>query len=106
MFISASWDCHNLTLVIYIYKKKSLFCSSNASYSDWSSEFGHCKSSKENEAAYLTLNAQPTPRMKQQRPALPSIHLPEFGDFGVMQSQASGVCLAIFCRNLWLAVCV
>ncbi|XP_066308199.1 uncharacterized protein [Miscanthus floridulus] len=63
------------------------YFSSNASYSDWSTEFGHCKSSKENEAAYLTLNAQPTPRMKQQRPALPSIHLPEFGDFGVMQSQ-------------------
>jgi hypothetical protein len=94
MFISAPWDCHNLTLV---QKKISvLFCSSNASYSDWSSEFGHCKSSKENEGAYLTLNAQPTPRMKQQPPALPSIHLPEFGDFGVMQSQASGVCLAIF----------
>ncbi|XP_066313582.1 uncharacterized protein [Miscanthus floridulus] len=61
------------------------YFSSNGSYSDWSSEFGHCKSSKENEAAYLTLNAQPTPRMKQQPPALPSIHhLPEFGD---MQSQ-------------------
>ncbi|KAG0535964.1 hypothetical protein BDA96_03G023200 [Sorghum bicolor] len=68
--------------------RASNYLSSNASYSDWPSEFGHCKSSKDSEAAYLTLNAQPTPRMKsQQPPALPPIHLPEFGDFGVMQSQ-------------------
>uniref|UniRef100_K3XJF0 SPOROCYTELESS-like EAR-containing protein 1 n=1 Tax=Setaria italica TaxID=4555 RepID=K3XJF0_SETIT len=68
------------------------YFSTNASYSDWASEFAHCKSSKENgcagEPAYLTLNAQPVPLIKQPH-VIPSIHLPEYSDFGVMQSQAS-----------------
>ncbi|CAL4958934.1 unnamed protein product [Urochloa decumbens] len=41
------------------------YFSTNANYSDWSSEFAHCKSSKENgctgEPGYLTLNPQPVP---------------------------------------------
>jgi hypothetical protein len=73
-----------------------MLCSTNASYSDWASEFAHCKSSKENgcagEPAYLTLSAQPVPLVKQPR-VIPSIHLPEYSDFGVMQPQASEVLL-------------
>jgi len=71
-------------------------CSTNPSYSDWASEFAPCKSSKENgctgEPAYLTLNAQPAPLIKQPH-LIPSIHLTEYSDFGVMQSQASEVLL-------------
>ncbi|CAO2209462.1 unnamed protein product [Urochloa humidicola] len=70
------------------------YFSTNANYSDWSSEFAHCKSSKENgctgEPAYLTLNAQPVPLIKQPH-VIPSIHLPEYSDFGVMQSQQGSV---------------
>ncbi|CAL4978552.1 unnamed protein product [Urochloa decumbens] len=66
------------------------YFSTNANYSDWSSEFAHCKSSKENgctgEPAYLSFNAQPIPLIKQPH-VIPSIHLPEYSDFGVMQSQ-------------------
>ncbi|WVZ72775.1 hypothetical protein U9M48_021184 [Paspalum notatum var. saurae] len=68
------------------------YFSTNANYSDWASEFAHGKGSKENgctgEPAYLTLNAQPAPLMKQPH-LIPSIHLPEFSDFGVMHPQAS-----------------
>ncbi|PAN32886.1 hypothetical protein PAHAL_5G519000 [Panicum hallii] len=68
------------------------YFSTNPNYSDWASEFAPCKSIKENgctgEPAYLTLNAQPTPLIKQPH-LIPSIHLPEYSDFGVMQSQGS-----------------
>ncbi|KAF8663341.1 hypothetical protein HU200_055956 [Digitaria exilis] len=71
------------------------YFSTNANYPDWPSEFAPCKSSKENgctgEPAYLTLNAQPVPHIKQPPHMMPSIHLPEYSDFGVMQSQASFV---------------
>lgn len=85
---------------------RSLFRSSSASYSEWSSELArHIKSSKGNEhepACYLTLNAQPppAPRVKKQPPALPPNHRPELRDFGgVTQPQASRVCVrvAVFC---------
>ncbi|OEL38034.1 hypothetical protein BAE44_0000946 [Dichanthelium oligosanthes] len=68
------------------------YFSTNGNYSDWASEFAHCKSSKENgctgEPAYLTLNAQHVPLIKQPHVISP-IHHPEYSDFGVMQSQAS-----------------
>ncbi|KAG2586217.1 hypothetical protein PVAP13_5NG043640 [Panicum virgatum] len=70
------------------------YFSTNPSYSDWASEFAPCKSSKENgctgEPAYLTLNAQPAPLIKQPH-LIPSIHLTEYSDFGVMQSQQGSV---------------
>ncbi|CAO2186165.1 unnamed protein product [Urochloa humidicola] len=70
------------------------YFSTNANYSDWASEFAHCKSSKENgctgEPAYLTLNAQPVPLIKQPH-VIPSIHLAEYGDFSVMRSQQASV---------------
>ncbi|KAF8714311.1 hypothetical protein HU200_027774 [Digitaria exilis] len=71
------------------------YFSTNANYPDWPSEFAPCKSSKENgctgEPAYLTLNAQPVPHIKQPPHMMPSIHLPEYSDFGVMQSQQGSV---------------
>ncbi|KAG2594913.1 hypothetical protein PVAP13_5KG037600 [Panicum virgatum] len=69
------------------------YFSTNPSYSDWASEFAPRKSSKENgctgEPAYLTLNAQPAAPLIKQPHLIPSIHLPEYSDFGVMQSQGS-----------------
>ncbi|KAJ1282046.1 hypothetical protein BS78_03G020100 [Paspalum vaginatum] len=67
------------------------YFSTNTNYSDWASEFAHCKGSKEKgctgEPAYLTSNAQPVPLVKQ--PHL--IHLPEFCDFGVTHPQQGSV---------------
>ncbi|TVU22851.1 hypothetical protein EJB05_32571 [Eragrostis curvula] len=69
------------------------YFSTNANYSDWSSDFAHCKNSKANvctgEPAFLTLSAQPATLMKQPHHLIPSVHLQEYSDFGIMQSQAS-----------------
>ncbi|TVU02746.1 hypothetical protein EJB05_51744, partial [Eragrostis curvula] len=69
------------------------YFSNNANYSDWSSDSAHCKNSKANgcagEPAFLTLSAQPATLMKQPHHLIPSVHLPEYSDFGIMQSQAS-----------------
>lgn len=73
------------------------YFSTSASYSDWASEFAHCKSSsKENggcngEPAYLTFTAQPAPHLKQQPHVIPSIHLPELSDFVAMHPQQGSV---------------
>lgn len=86
--------CFHLSSNFCIRTSPATACSLSASYPDWSSsEFGHCKSSKEKEPApaYLTLSAQPpAPRGKQQPPALPSIKLPELGHFGFMQPPQHG----------------
>uniref|UniRef100_A0A0D9UY85 Uncharacterized protein n=1 Tax=Leersia perrieri TaxID=77586 RepID=A0A0D9UY85_9ORYZ len=59
----------------------------NASYSDWTSDFAHCKSSKENgrprDPAFLTLSSQPPHLIKQ--PHL----MPSYNDFSAIASQAS-----------------
>ncbi|KAL6627203.1 hypothetical protein ACP70R_030929 [Stipagrostis hirtigluma subsp. patula] len=71
------------------------YFSSNASYSDWAPDFGHCKSSKENgcagEPSFLTLSAHPPPPLMKQPHGIPSVHLPEYSDFCAMASQQGSI---------------
>uniref|UniRef100_A0A0E0JFI1 Uncharacterized protein n=1 Tax=Oryza punctata TaxID=4537 RepID=A0A0E0JFI1_ORYPU len=63
------------------------YFSANANYSDWTTDFAHCKSSKENggarDPAFLTLSSQPPHLIKQ--PHL----MPSYNDFSTIASQAS-----------------
>ncbi|XP_062208779.1 uncharacterized protein LOC133910284 [Phragmites australis] len=70
------------------------YFSTKAIYSDWGSDFAHYKSSKENgcagEPAFFTMSSQPAPLMKQSH-VIPSIHLPEYNEYGVMTSQQGSI---------------
>ncbi|XP_052165809.1 uncharacterized protein LOC127782579 isoform X1 [Oryza glaberrima] len=65
------------------------YFSANANYSDWTSDFAHCKSSKENgrarDPAFLTLSSQPPHLIKQ-----PHV-VPSYNDFSAMAFQGSNI---------------
>ncbi|GJN38093.1 hypothetical protein PR202_gb27105 [Eleusine coracana subsp. coracana] len=77
------------------FRTTNYFSSANASYSDWSPpDLAYCKNGKASgcagEPAFLSLSAaQPAILTKQPHVIPSSAHLPEYSDFGVVQSQAS-----------------
>uniref|UniRef100_J3KXL0 Uncharacterized protein n=1 Tax=Oryza brachyantha TaxID=4533 RepID=J3KXL0_ORYBR len=69
--------------------RASNYFSANANYSDWTTDFAHCISSKENgrarEPAFLTLSSQPPHLIKQ-----PHV-MPSYNDFSAMASQGNDI---------------
>ncbi|KAM3329277.1 hypothetical protein ACQJBY_026380 [Aegilops geniculata] len=65
------------------------------SCSDWTPEFGHCKDTgRSRDAGLLTLSSRP-PQLMRQPHVVPSMHIPEYGDFSAgasaMPSQLGSV---------------